>query len=41
MPVVMIVFLTALAPMMWGSTYIVTTELLPAGHPFLAALLRV
>ncbi|UUZ65789.1 DMT family transporter [Polaromonas sp. P1-6] len=33
-------FLTALAPTIWGSTYIVTTELLPPGLPFTAALLR-
>ncbi|WP_237153961.1 EamA family transporter [Oryzibacter oryziterrae] len=32
--------ITALAPMIWGSTYIVTTELLPAGHPLTVALLR-
>ena len=31
---------TALAPMVWGTTYIVTTELLPPGHPLFAALLR-
>ncbi|NRR32260.1 EamA family transporter [Oxalobacteraceae bacterium] len=31
---------TALAPAIWGSTYIVTTELLPPGRPFIAALLR-
>ncbi|NQD93353.1 EamA family transporter [Pseudomonas sp. CrR25] len=31
---------TALAPAMWGSTYIVTTELLPPDRPFTAALLR-
>jgi len=31
---------TALAPVIWGSTYIVTTELLPPGRPFTAALLR-
>lgn len=31
---------TALSPMVWGTTYIVTTELLPAGHPLFAALLR-
>ncbi|MET1080724.1 MAG: EamA family transporter [Pseudomonas sp.] len=31
---------TALAPAIWGSTYIVTTELLPPGLPFTAALLR-
>lgn len=35
-----VVFLTALAPMAWGTTYLVTTELLPAGHPLLAGLLR-
>lgn len=34
------VFLTALAPLIWGSTYIVTTELLPPDRPFTAALLR-
>lgn len=32
--------LTALAPAVWGTTYIVTTELLPAGHPMFAALMR-
>lgn len=32
--------LTALAPMAWGTTYLVTTELLPAGHPLFAGLLR-
>ncbi|MDI3421203.1 EamA family transporter [Streptomyces luteolus] len=32
--------LTALAPLAWGSTYVVTTELLPAGHPLLASVLR-
>lgn len=31
---------TALAPAIWGSTYIVTTELLPPDLPFTAALLR-
>lgn len=34
------VALTALAPVIWGSTYIVTTELLPPGRPFAAALWR-
>ena len=34
------VLLTALAPVIWGSTYIVTTELLPPDRPFTAALLR-
>ena len=33
-------FSTALAPVIWGSTYIVTTELLPPDRPFTAALLR-
>ncbi|WP_306231673.1 EamA family transporter [Agrococcus beijingensis] len=31
---------TALAPAVWGTTYLVTTELLPAGHPLFAALVR-
>lgn len=31
---------TALAPFAWGTTYVVTTELLPQGHPLFAALLR-
>ncbi|OLF10670.1 EamA family transporter [Actinophytocola xinjiangensis] len=34
------VALTALAPAVWGTTYVVTTELLPQGHPVFAALLR-
>ncbi|MBN4666150.1 EamA family transporter [Pandoraea nosoerga] len=33
--------LTALAPMIWGSTYIVTTQVLPPDRPFSAALIRV
>ncbi|MFG2332523.1 EamA family transporter [Streptomyces sp. NPDC048604] len=32
--------LTALAPASWGTFYVVTTELLPPGHPLFAALLR-
>jgi len=32
--------LTALAPAIWGSTYLVTTELLPPDRPLLAAVLR-
>ncbi|WP_459545206.1 EamA family transporter [Nocardia sp. X0981] len=32
--------LTAFAPLAWGTTYIVTTELLPPGHPLFAGLLR-
>ncbi|GAA1593297.1 EamA family transporter [Kribbella hippodromi] len=31
---------TAIAPMLWGTTYLVTTELLPPHRPLLAALLR-
>ena len=31
---------TALAPAVWGTTYLVTSELLPAGHPMFAALVR-
>ena len=32
--------ITALAPMVWGSTYLVTTEFLPPDRPLLAALTR-
>ncbi|MBL3686787.1 EamA family transporter [Leucobacter zeae] len=32
--------LAALAPMSWGTTYLVTTQLLPDGHPLFAALMR-
>lgn len=32
--------LTALAPALWGSTYFVTTEWLPEGHPITLAMLR-
>ncbi|MBV8647045.1 EamA family transporter [Paludibacterium sp.] len=35
------VVLTALTPVIWGSTYIVTTQLLPPDRPFTAALIRV
>lgn len=31
---------TALAPLAWGTTYIVATEFLPPGHPLLVAALR-
>ncbi|GGS90409.1 ABC transporter permease [Streptomyces violaceus] len=34
------VALTALAPVSWGTTYAVTTELLPPGHPLFAGLMR-
>jgi len=33
-------FLTAIAPAIWGSTYVATTELLPAGYPLHVAMLR-
>ncbi|MFI5894715.1 EamA family transporter [Actinoplanes sp. NPDC051513] len=32
--------ITAFAPAVWGTTYVVTTELLPAGHPLFAGLMR-
>lgn len=32
--------LATLAPMAWGTTYLVTTHLLPEGHPLFAALMR-
>jgi len=32
--------LTGIAPLAWGTTYVVTTELLPAGHPLFASLIR-
>ena len=35
------ILLTALAPLIWGSTYLVTTLFLPPNRPFTAALLRV
>lgn len=31
---------TAIAPIIWGSTYLITTEYLPAGYPLTAAMLR-
>jgi probable blue pigment (indigoidine) exporter len=34
------IFLTALAPMSWGTTYVVATELLPPNHPLWVAALR-
>jgi probable blue pigment (indigoidine) exporter len=33
-------FRTALAPVVWGTTYLTTTELLPPGHPLFAATVR-
>ena len=35
-----VLLLTALAPAVWGSTYLVTTEMLPAGYPMTVAMLR-
>lgn len=35
-----IVLVTALAPAVWGSTYLVTTEFLPPDRPLLAAVVR-
>ncbi|MBS0025033.1 EamA family transporter [Microbacterium paraoxydans] len=35
-----VLLLTAVAPLTWGTTYLVTTELLPDGHPLFAGLLR-
>ena len=32
--------LTALAPAIWGSTYVVTTLMLPADYPLTVAMLR-
>lgn len=34
------ILLTAVAPAIWGSTYIVTSQLLPPDRPFTAALIR-
>ena len=34
------ILLTALAPISWGTTYVVATEFLPAGHPLLVASMR-
>jgi probable blue pigment (indigoidine) exporter len=34
------IFLTSLAPAIWGSTYLVTTEALPVGYPVTLAALR-
>jgi len=34
-----LVLLTAIAPIVWGSTYIVTSELLPTNSPLTASML--
>jgi len=36
----LLILLTAIAPTLWGTTYIITTELLPVDRPFIAAFLR-
>ncbi|MEG9250265.1 EamA family transporter [Arthrobacter sp. Soc17.1.1.1] len=36
----MVLLLTAVAPCVWGTTYIITSELLPPDRPLLAAALR-
>jgi len=38
--ITLLILLTAIAPTLWGTTYIITTELLPADRPFIAAFLR-
>jgi probable blue pigment (indigoidine) exporter len=35
-----LILVTALAPAVWGSTYLVTSEFLPPGRPLLAAVIR-
>lgn len=39
-PVWLATLITAIAPMVWGTTYLVTTELLPLDRPFLAGTVR-
>ncbi|WP_052462506.1 EamA family transporter [Nigerium massiliense] len=34
------ILLSAVAPVVWGTTYIVTTHVLPGGHPIFAAFMR-
>ncbi len=38
--VVVLTLVTAIAPTLWGTTYFITTELLPPDRPFIAACLR-
>ncbi len=35
-----LLLITAITPMLWGTTYLVTTQLLPPGRPLLAAVIR-
>ncbi|MDO4644099.1 MAG: DMT family transporter, partial [Cardiobacteriaceae bacterium] len=37
----LLIITTALAPLIWGSTYLVTAAFLPPDRPFTAALIRV
>lgn len=37
----LLILITSIAPLIWGSTYLVTTEFLPPDRPFIAALFRV
>ena len=34
------VLITGLAPVIWGSTYLITTEMLPQGYPLTTSMLR-
>lgn len=38
--ITLLILLTAIAPTLWGTTYIITTELLPVDRPFIAACVR-
>ncbi|MCZ4076981.1 EamA family transporter [Rhodococcus sp. H36-A4] len=40
MSVIKTTVLTAIAPAVWGTTYLVTSEYLPAGHPLFSGLVR-
>ncbi|ORI13124.1 hypothetical protein BJD99_00215 [Rhodococcus sp. 1163] len=40
MSVIKTTILTAIAPAVWGTTYLVTSEYLPAGHPLFSGLVR-
>jgi len=40
LPLALVTLLAALAPLSWGTTYLVTTDFLPAGHPLFAGLAR-
>ncbi|ORI24945.1 EamA family transporter [Rhodococcus sp. 1168] len=40
MSVIKTTALTAIAPAVWGTTYLVTSEYLPAGHPLFSGLVR-